>query len=210
MKKGMFKGIFISIEGTDGSGKTTQINLVKDYLEEKGHNVVITREPGGTRISEKIRSIILDPENKEMCKTTEMLLYASSRAQLIYEVIKPALKTGKIVICDRFIDSSFAYQGYGREIRLDYITGVNNVALDGVMPDLTFFFDLSPETALSRRLASSGADRIEREDIEFHMKVYQGYKRLARLHPERIKMINAERSVEEIFNDVKKWLDRLL
>jgi dTMP kinase len=206
----MKNGIFISIEGTDGSGKTTQINLIKDYLKGKGQDVVITREPGGTGISEKIRSIILDPDNKEMCKTTEMLLYASSRAQLVHEVIMPALKKGKIVICDRFIDSSFAYQGYGRGIRLDYITEVNNIALDGVMPDLTFFFDLSPETALERRLASSGPDRIEQEDIDFHMKVYKGYKSLTQLYADRIKTINSERSVEEIFNDVKKWLDSLL
>ncbi len=210
MKNGMSNGMFISIEGTDGSGKTTQINLIKDYLKGKGRDVVITREPGGTGISEKIRSIILDPENKEMCKITEMLLYASSRAQLVYNVIKPALKTGKIVICDRFIDSSFAYQGYGRGIRLDYITKVNKVAMDGVMPDLTFFFDLSPQTALKRRLASSGPDRIEQEDIDFHMRVYNGYKSLAQLYHDRIKTINAERSVEEIFSDVKKWIDYLL
>lgn len=206
----MGKGIFISIEGTDGSGKTTQINLIKDYLSGKGQDVVITREPGGTEISEKIRSIILDPKNKEMCKITEMLLYASSRAQLVYELIKPEIKAGKVVICDRFIDSSIAYQGYGRGIKLDYITEVNNVALDGVMPDLTFFFDISPEAALKRRLASSGPDRIEQEDLDFHIKVYEGYKNLARLHSKRIKVINAEREVGEIFNDVKKWLDRLL
>ncbi|NSW89730.1 MAG: dTMP kinase [Firmicutes bacterium] len=206
----MRKGIFISVEGTDGSGKSTQINLIRDYLEEKGYNVIVTREPGGTEISEKIRSIILDPQNTGMGEITEMLLYASSRAQLVYEVIKPALKSGKIVICDRFIDSSFAYQGYGRGINLDYIAKVNNIALHGIMPDLTFFFDLSPEAALKRRFASSGPDRIEQENIGFHMKVYEGYKILAASYPERIKTINAERGKDEIFKDVKEWLDKLL
>lgn len=210
MGNSMSGGMFISIEGTDGSGKTTQINLIKCYLEDKGKDVLVTREPGGTKISEKIRSIILDSANTEMNKITEMLLYASSRAQLVYEVIKPALNVGKIVICDRFIDSSYAYQGYGRGIRLEYITEVNKAVLDEVMPDITFFFDITPETALNRRLASSGFDRIEQEDIDFHMKVYKGYKSLAQLYPDRIKTINAERSVEEIFRDVKNWLDYLL
>lgn len=207
----MAKGIFITIEGIDGSGKSTQIQFIKDYLEDKGYDVVITREPGGTEICEKIRSIILDPENTGMGVITEMLLYASSRAQLVFEVIKPALDSGKIVVCDRFVDSSFAYQGYGRGINPGYITGVNDIASQGIMPDLTILLDIVPEVALGRRiLASSGPDRIEQGDAEFYRRVYEGYRVLAKSHPGRIKTINADRGRDEIFNDIKKYIDRML
>ena len=202
--------MFITVEGTDGSGKTTQINLMKSYLEGKGYDVIITREPGGTSIGEKIRSIILDPENKEMNEVTEVLLCASARAQIITELIKPAIDDRKIIICDRFIDSSYAYQGYGRGIELDLITKINNVAICGMMPDITFLFDISPDTALKRRLFSSLPDRIEREKLEFHKKVYSGYKALASLYPERIKTINAEKSIEEVFETVKICLEQIL
>ena len=206
----MKRGMFITVEGTDGSGKTTQINLMKSYLEGKGYDVIITREPGGTSIGEKIRSIILDPENKEMNEVTEVLLCASARAQIITELIKPAIDDRKIIICDRFIDSSYAYQGYGRGIELDLITKINNVAICGMMPDITFLFDISPDTALKRRLFSSLPDRIEREKLEFHKKVYSGYKALASLYPERIKTINAEKSIEEVFETVKICLEQIL
>jgi len=204
------RGMFITVEGTDGSGKTTQINLMKSYLEGKGYDVIVTREPGGTSIGEKIRSIILDPENKEMNEVTEVLLCASARAQIITELIKPAIDDRKIIICDRFIDSSYAYQGYGRGIELDLITKINNVAICGMMPDITFLFDISPDTALKRRLFSSLPDRIEREKLEFHKKVYSGYKALASLYPERIKTINAEKSIEEVFETVKICLEQIL
>lgn len=203
----MSKGFFISVEGTDGSGKTTQINLIKEYLTGKGYEVLLTREPGGNKISEKIRNIILDTENTEMGKVTEMLLYASSRAQLVSEFIKPAIDAGKIVICDRFVDSSYVYQGFGRGIDLMTIADVNRIALDGVMPDITFFFDISPEIALKRRIESTGADRIEKENMEFHMRVYDGYRKLAILFPERITTIDSDRSKESIFKDVKAYLD---
>ena len=206
----MKRGMFITVEGTDGSGKTTQINLMKSYLEGKGYDVIVTREPGGTSIGEKIRSIILDPENKEMNEVTEVLLCASARAQIITELIKPAIDDRKIIICDRFIDSSYAYQGYGRGIELDLITKINNVAICGMMPDITFLFDISPDTALKRRLFSSLPDRIEREKLEFHKKVYSGYKALASLYPERIKTINAEKSIEEVFETVKICLEQIL
>lgn len=206
----MAKGKFISIEGIDGSGKSTQIQLIKGYLECERYDVVMTREPGGTKISEKIRSIILDTENTEMGVITEMLLYASSRAQLVFEVIKPALDSGKIVICDRFIDSSFAYQGYGRGISPGYITSVNDIALQGILPDLTILLDISPEAALRRRLASSGPDRIEQGDLKFYRRVYEGYKALARSYPERIKTVDADRGRDEIFNDIKKNIDKML
>jgi len=206
----MGRGIFITVEGTDGSGKTTQVRRMEAYLKEKGYDVLLVREPGGTRISEKIRSIILDPENQEMGIVTEMLLYASARAQLVFEVIKPAIENGKIVICDRFVDSSYVYQGFGRGISLETIEEANRAALGGISPDITFFFDVSPEIALKRRFASTGADRIEKEKIAFHMKVYDGYKKLASMHTERIKTIDSTRSVEEIWEDVRKWLDRII
>lgn len=203
----MKDGIFITVEGTDGSGKTTQIKLMDEYLRSKGHEVIITREPGGTKINEKIRSIILDPENQEMGMITETLLYASARAQLVSEVIKPALSEGKLVICDRFVDSSYVYQGFGRGLNLKMITEINRVALDGIVPDITFFFDISPDVALKRRIDSTGTDRIEKEKMEFHMRVYNGYIKLAMLYPDRIRTIDGKRSVEEIFEDVKGHID---
>lgn len=206
----MKKGLFITVEGTDGSGKTTQINLMKDHLMKKGFQVVLTREPGGTKISEKIRSIILDPQNDKMSDITEMLLYASARAQLVSEVIKPALENGKMVICDRFVDSSFVYQGFGRGIDLKIVEDVNHIALDHTMPDVTFFFDISPEIALKRRIDSTGADRIENEKMEFHKKVYAGYKKLAEMYPARILPVDCSRGIEDIFADIKRQLDQLL
>lgn len=206
----MKTGLFITTEGTDGSGKTTQIKLMESYLKDKGFEVVVTREPGGTIIGEKIRSIILDKENKDMSYITEMMLYASARAQLVFELIKPSLKEGKVVICDRFIDSSIVYQGYGRNIDIELIERVNNIALDGIMPHLTLFFDIDPEVALKRRIQSTGVDRIEQEAMEFHKKVYDGYRTLAQLHSDRIKTIESNRSVDEIFLDVKEHLDKLL
>ena len=206
----MKKGLLITIEGMDGSGKTTQINMIRDYISEKGYNVILAREPGGTKISEKIRDIILDPANATMAATTEMLLYASARAQLVAEIIKPAIENGSVVVCDRFIDSSIAYQGFGRGIDINTIMDVNMAAMDGMMPNITFFIDISPEVALKRRMASSTADRIEQERMEFHMKAYEGYKRLANLYPERIKTIDGNRTVEEISQEIRKWLDTVV
>ncbi len=206
----MDKGLFITIEGTDGSGKTTQIKLMESFLKGKGCEVVLTREPGGTVISEKIRALILDPAGTEMGSVTEMLLYASARAQLVAEVIKPAVLCGKIVICDRFVDSSYVYQGFGRGMDLKVIADINRVALDGIAPDVTFFFDVSPEIALKRRTAATGTDRIENEKMDFHMRVYAGYKKLVLMYPERIKAIDGSRSVEEVFKQVAGHLELLV
>ena len=206
----MAKGLLITIEGIDGSGKSTQINFIKNYLEQIGCNVLVTREPGGTEISEKIRSIILDPANKNMGPITELLLYASARAQLVFEVIKPALYAGNIVVCDRFIDSTIAYQGYGRGINIDSIICVNNLALQGVQPDLTILLDISPENAIKRRLPPLSFDRIEQEDNEFYRKVSEGYRSLAKKYPGRIKSIDADRCREDVFNDIKIYIDKLL
>lgn len=206
----MKRGLFITIEGTDGSGKTTQMGLIKDHVSAKGCEVVMLREPGGTRISERIREVILDPLFTEMAFNTEVLLYAAARAQLVAETIKPALKNGKIVICDRFIDSTFAYQGYGRGIGLEVLKSINNVALEGIMPDITFFFDLDPELALVRRKASSITDRIENEKVDFHKKVHAGYMDLAAKYPERIKRIDSSRTVQAVWEDVKQLLDNII
>ncbi len=206
----MKQGKFITCEGTDGSGKSTQIELLLEYLKGRGIDAVLTREPGGTPISEKIRSIILDTDNVNMSDMTELLLYAASRAQVVSEIIRPALMQGKTVICDRFIDSSYVYQGYARGLGLEIIDSVNKAAICGLMPDLTLFFDISPEVALKRRMEVTGADRIEKERMEFHMKVYNGYKELARNNPQRIKVVESSRSVEEIALDVQRIVDSVI
>lgn len=206
----MKRGLFITVEGTDGSGKTTQMGFMNDYFKGAGHEVLLTREPGGTRISEKVRSIILEPDHTEMGNITEFLLYSSARAQLVHEVIKPSLEKGMIVVCDRYVDSSYAYQGYGRGLDLELLKTVSEFAIGGVMPDITFFFDLDPETALNRRLASTLSDRIENERLEFHKRVYSGYERLADKYPERIRRIDADRPADSIWAEVREILDFIL
>lgn len=205
----MKKGIFISIEGPDGSGKSTQIENIKEYFKEKNIDIVFTREPGGTPISERIRDIILDINNKEMCDMTEALLYAASRAQHVEEVIKPALKSGKVVICDRFVDSSIAYQGYGRELG-EKVTIINEYAIDNCMPDITFLMVLDPEVGISRMINRGKLDRLEVEKVSFHKKVFSGYLELEKKYPNRIVAINADRSIEEIKKDIYEKLDNYL
>ncbi|ACL74544.1 dTMP kinase [Ruminiclostridium cellulolyticum] len=206
----MRKGLFITVEGTDGSGKTTQIKLMEQYLKDMGNEVVLSREPGGTRISEMIRDLILDPENKDISPLTEMMLYAAARAQHVSQVIRPAIESGKSVICDRFVDSSYAYQGCGRGVDLKTIADVNRAAIDGVVPDITFFLDLDPRVAMERRVKSTGADRIEQEKMDFHIRVYEGYERMALLYPERIKTIDASKSIEEISSQINIYLKEIL
>ncbi len=165
--------MFVSFEGCDGSGKSTQLRLVKEYLEKTSQHAIYVREPGSTSISEQIRGIILDEKNKEMSDITEALLYAASRAQLVHEIIKPALERGELVICDRYVDSSIAYQGSARNMGADLIAKINEPAVDGCMPDLTIFIDLEPQKCW-RSLKGSN-DRLEQENAEFHQKVYEGY-----------------------------------
>lgn len=205
----MGRGCFISIEGPDGSGKSTQIRLMKEYLEKKGYEVVETREPGGTRISEKIRDIILDTENVEMSPVCEALLYAASRAQHVHEVIKPGIESGKIVICTRFVDSSIVYQGIGRGLGVDIVSMINKFAVQGVMPHLTLLFDVDPERALSRKINNGEADRLELEDIEFHKKVYEGYKKIAE-NNDRIRIIDASKDVMEIHKDIINAIEEFI
>ncbi|MBE5924537.1 MAG: dTMP kinase [Lachnospiraceae bacterium] len=196
------EGIFITIEGPDGSGKSTQIELLKTYLEDKGYDSVVTREPGGTAISEAIRKIILDPEYKEMSHMTELLLYAAARAQLVNQIIRPALDEGKAVICDRFVESSAVYQGIGRGLGVDTVYEVNNYALGDVKPKLTIFMDLDAEDGLKRKKNQTSLDRMEQEDLAFHMRVVEGYRKLAQLYPERIVTIDALMSVEDIHSRI--------
>ena len=181
-----------------------------DYLNKKGVDVLFTREPGGTPIGEKIREIILDVNNREMAPETEALLYAASRSQHVREKIIPAVEAGKIVICDRFVDSSLAYQGTARRMGMETIMEMNRAALGGVMPDLTVFFDLSPEKGILRKKNERTLDRLEEEKIDFHKRVYDGYKQLCLKYPERIKAIDADRSVEEVHLEVREVIDGLL
>lgn len=196
------EGIFITMEGPDGSGKSTQIELLKQYLEHKGFDIVIAREPGGTAISEVIREVILNPAHKEMSHMTELLLYAASRAQLVSQVIEPALLDGKAVICDRFVESSAVYQGIGRGLGVDTVYEVNNYALGDVKPKLTIFMDLDAEDGIKRKKEQAELDRMELEDMTFHRRVVEGYRKLATLYPERIVPIDATMSVEEIHSRI--------
>ena len=204
------KGYFITVEGMDGCGKTTQISRMIEYIKQKGWEIVTTREPGGTKTGEKIRDILLDKDNTGMNQVTELLLYAASRAELVSKLVVPSVKEGKVVLCDRFVDSSIAYQGCGRNLGVQITEDVNSYALQGCKPDLTIFFDISPAELLGRKIRSAHQDRIESEDMEFHDQVYKGYLDLARKNSDRIKVVNARKSVREISNEVKTLLDSLL
>lgn len=207
----MSKGIFISLEGSDGAGKSTQIANVKQFFVDRGITPLMTREPGGTSISEKLREILLDKNNSEMAPVTEMMIYAASRAQLVAEEIKPALERGEVIICDRFIDSSIAYQGYGRGLG-DMVEKVNSYAIDGILPDITIFLDLDPAIGrerISTRAGASTPDRLEQEKMDFHYRVYNGYKTVAAANPERVALIDANRSIEEIKADIYDRLESL-
>ncbi len=183
------KGKFVTFEGGEGVGKTTQLRLVRQYLEEKGVDAIFLREPGGNDISEKIRNIILDISNSAMTGMCEAMLYSAARAQLTEEVIKPALQQGKLVVCDRFIDSTFAYQGIARGLGADKVA-LNRMACGEVMPDLTIFLDLSPSLAFARKGGADSDDRLEQEGFDFHNKVYDGYQQAAKLYPDRIVKID--------------------
>lgn len=192
------QGLFISMEGPDGAGKSTQIELLQNYLENKGYEIVITREPGGTVISEAIRQVILNKEYKEMCPNTELLLYAAARAQLVSEVIRPALEAGKAVICDRFVESSVVYQGIARGLGIERVYAVNDYALEGLRPQLTILLDLDAKEGLRRKKQQAELDRMEAEGLEFHQKVAEGYRILAEREPERIMKISATLPKEDI------------
>lgn len=196
------KGKLITFEGCEGCGKSTQVRLLQEYLQTTSQQFLMTREPGGTKISEKIRSIILDKDNKEMVDECEALLYASSRCQLLKERVLPALDRGEIVIIDRYYDSSFAYQAYARGLGYDFVAAANNFAINNAQPDITIFFDIDPYHAFLRKGGADSADRLELAGMEFHNKVYNGYRALMEKFPQRIIAIDASRSVDAIHNDV--------
>jgi dTMP kinase len=204
----MERGRLIALEGPDGSGKTTQIELLEKHLKKSGYEVVRTREPGGTEISEKIREIILDNDNSNMSYMCEALLYAASRAQLVSEVIKPALCAGKIVICDRFVYSSMVYQGVGRGLGMERIKSINEVALDGLEADLIFMITIPYEEGLKRKKMQQTLDRLENSGSDFHKKVFEGYLDICERY-DKIEVIDGNRDVQQIHNDIMKIIKKI-
>lgn len=197
-------GYFITLEGGEGAGKTSMLQPLEQALTEKGFSVLATREPGGIEIAEKIRHIILDPEHKAMDPRTEALLYAAARRQHLMEKVLPALKQGKIVLCDRFIDSSLAYQGYARGLGIEEVFAINQFAIQNCMPDLTLFFDIEPKEGLERISANKDRERnrLDLEALYFHEQVYEAYQLLVKKFPERIQVIDAVQSMEQVKTQV--------
>ncbi|WP_138756071.1 dTMP kinase [Paenibacillus sinopodophylli] len=205
----MRKGIFITIEGGEGAGKSTLIEQLSNKMLNSGMKITTTREPGGIPIAEQIRHVILDREHTAMDGRTEALLYAAARRQHLVEKVAPALQEGQIVICDRFVDSSLAYQGHARGLGMDEVWAINKFAILDLMPDMTIYMDVSPEVGL-RRIAEASEREVNRLDLEkrsFHEKVREGYLRLVEQNPDRIVLINAEQRPELVFNDVLKAID---
>jgi dTMP kinase len=199
-------GYFFSFEGPDGAGKTTIIQLVEKFLTEQGFEVIATREPGGIEIAEKIRAVILNPEHKSMDARTEALLYAAARRQHLVERVIPALNEGKIVLCDRFIDSSLAYQGFARGLGVDEVLAINEFAINGCMPSLTIYFDLDPKIGLERinKNKLREINRLDMESFSFHYKVREGYLQLVKRFKDRIIQVDANRTIHEVFEETAK------
>jgi len=199
-------GVFITFEGAEGSGKSTQIALCEQYARQQGHDALVIREPGGARISETVRDILLDPAHTEMGAECEVLLYMAARAQLVREIICPALEAGRMILCDRFLDSTLVYQGFGHGMDLDRIRAIGDFATCGIAPSLTILFDI--DTAEGLRRAGDQKDRIEQRSLEYHSRVRQGYLTLARQDPDRIRVVNVDgRDKEDIFQEVRGYLD---
>lgn len=203
-------GLFITFEGGEGSGKSTQLERLERHLEARGSRVVTTREPGGTPISEAIRSMLLDPENTSITSTTELLLYEAARAQHVEETIRPALEEGAVVLCDRFYDSTTAYQGAGRGLHGDDLDRLHRLATRGLVPDLTILIDIPVEEGLRRASARRKHDRIEQEPLAFHKSVRKGFLALAEREPERVEVIDGMLSVEAIADTIARRVDALL
>ena len=202
---------FITFEGPEGSGKTSQLKLAAAWLERQGVPLRVTREPGGTRIGEDIRQILHDTKNTEMSREAEILLYSASRAQHVAEIILPALQAGKIVLCDRFFDSTYAYQGYGRGLPMDALQLITRFATQNLSPDLTIYLDIDPEIGIQRReLGGDILNRLDRETLDFHNRVRQGYLTLIREQPERWRIIDGAASIDEVHQAVKLVLARAL
>lgn len=204
----MNSGTFITFEGPDGAGKSTIISMVADHLQ----GALLTREPGGIDIAEQIRHVILNTENTAMDPRTEALLYAAARRQHLMERVKPALEAGKIVLCDRFVDSSLAYQGYGRGLGIDEVWGINQFAIENLMPDLTIYFDIEPELGLKRINKNKGREinRLDLENLDFHHKVREGYHLLMDRFPNRIVKIDASGTVDEVFENTLRIVEEKL
>ncbi|SIS62434.1 dTMP kinase [Salimicrobium flavidum] len=202
--------MFITFEGGEGAGKTTILRLLHEELENQGYEVLATREPGGIRISEKIRHLILDPDHKEMDARTEALLYAAARRQHLVEKVIPALEEGKIVLCDRFVDSSLVYQGVGRGIGISEVMAINEFAIENWMPDVTLFFDITPERGLARINANDEREknRLDLENIDFHRKVYEAYLELTARYPDRVERIDADQPLCEVREEVRQAIRR--
>lgn len=205
-------GYFITLEGGEGAGKTSMLKPLEQALTEKGFHVLTTREPGGIEIAEKIRHIILDPEHTAMDPRTEALLYAAARRQHLMEKVLPALQQGKIVLCDRFIDSSLAYQGYARGLGIDEVLAINQFAIQNCMPDLTLFFDIAPKKGLERINANKDRERnrLDLEALQFHEQVYVAYHLLMKKFPERIQVIDATQSLDHVKIQVMEEIDRFI
>lgn len=203
----MKKGLFITFEGADGCGKTTQMDLLAEYLKNNGKEVLLTREPGGKGLGEKVREILLNYDG-DVSDKCESFLFLADRAQNIDIIVNPAVEKGKIVLCDRHIDSTVAYQGYGRGLDIERINMLNNLATNGHKPDLTFVFDIDVETSMKR--VGKEKDRMESAGIDFHNRVRKGYLELAKQEPKRIKVLDATKSIEEIHNEVIKIINEKL
>ncbi|WP_210367685.1 dTMP kinase [Bacillus sp. REN3] len=208
----MAKGMFISIEGPEGAGKTTIINMLAENLKKEGYHVLATREPGGIEIAEQIRRVILDKNNTAMDPRTEALLYAAARRQHLAEKVKPALESGKIILCDRFIDSSLAYQGHARGLGIDEVYSINKFAIEDMMPRLTLYFDLDPEIGLARISRHKGREvnRLDLEALEFHQKVREGYRLLVDRFPDRIVKIDASGELDRVYQEAEATIKKLL
>ena len=198
-------GKFITFEGCDGCGKSTQLKMLSDYLSENNIPHIFTREPGGGKISEEIRNILLNGKNSEMTDECEALLYAAARVQHLHDRVQPALSQGKLVVCDRYVDSSFAYQAYARGLGVDFIGKINAYAVENYSPDVTIFIDLSPEEAFQRKRGADENDRLEQAGMAFHKKVYEGYKEIAKTQ-KRVVTVSGRQTPQEVFADVIKAL----
>lgn len=208
-------GVFITIEGPDGSGKSTQVRLLAAHLQQQGLPVVVTREPGGTELAEKIRGLLLEISNEAVTPVTEALLYAASRAQHVEHLIKPALARGAVVVSDRFVDSSIAYQGFGRGLGAELVWRINEPALSGILPHLTIVLDIDPGAGLKRLAQRSqesriGLDRLEREALDFHRRVREGFLQVARQFPQRVTVLDAAAPVEEVHRQIVALVSRVL
>ena len=205
-----YPGLLVTFEGVEGSGKSTQVARLRDYLASQGRAVEVTREPGGTPIGEAIREILLDPRNEDMTATTELLLYEAARAQHVAQRIRPALESGRIVLCDRFADSTTAYQGAGRVLAPQLVRRLHEVATNGVWPDLTVLVDVPSEVGLARVTQGGAFDRLEREGLSFHQRVRAGFLRLAQEEPARVKVVDGTRPIDEVAGAIRALVDALL